>query len=105
MFRRIETVAFGMKIGIWGVVLADDEDAADALCDLPGPKNHHKNCRFYFTELGWNRYGRRILQGVLRCGQQVQVKTVKENSVEVMWKDKWQVAVRPRKPKAVLGSR
>lgn len=67
--------------------------------NLKAPKNLHKNARFYFTEMGWSMYGRKLLRLAMQDRIEVKIKTVKEKSVDVFYRDTWQVAVRPRKEK------
>ena len=57
----------------------------------------YKNCRFYFTEEGWRRYGRPTVAACQKAGQEYRVIRLKERSVDVMYRDECQVAVRPRK--------
>jgi hypothetical protein len=67
---------------------------------MPGPRRRlNRNCRFYFTELGWNKYGRPTVSLCKRHHQRFRIITVKERSVEVLYRDEFQVAVRPRKPR------
>ena len=100
MYRRIELITkFGKctyKTGICGIMLFDE--IIDAwIDDLPAPKKRlRKNCRFYFTELGWNIIGRNIIAACMKARQEYRVLCVKERSVEVFYKDDLQVAVRPR---------
>ncbi len=67
--------------------------------ELPGPKGKgtNKNNRYFFTEFGWNRLGRRTIAACLRYGQKFRIVKIKEKSVDILYKDKYQVAVRPRK--------
>ena len=59
--------------------------------------NLYKNCYFYFTERGWEKIGRKIVQAAGQSGQDYRVIRIKENSVDVFWRDEYQVAVRARK--------
>jgi|SRR5581483_116658 len=56
-----------------------------------------KNCRFFFTEAGWERYGRPTIDACQRTGQQYRVIAIKEHSIDVVYRDEFQVAIRPRK--------
>jgi hypothetical protein len=77
------------------------EGVFEAWMDMPIPKKSiNKNCRFYFTEKGWNIYGRAIIKACQNAGQEYRVIRIKENSVDVYYKDEIQVVVRPLKPKA-----
>lgn len=76
-------------------------DVREAWHDMPPPPRRlSKNVRFYFTEKGWNIYGRRTIKLCQRVGQQYRVIRIKEKSVDVVFRDEFQVAVRPRKRKA-----
>jgi hypothetical protein len=65
----------------------------------------NKNARFYFTEEGWRRYGRRTIEACQQVGQRYRVIRIKENSVDVIYRDEVQVAVRPKKKPGGTGSR
>lgn len=69
--------------------------------NMPGPTRHifHPRARFFFTEKGWKKYGKHILASLMKTEARVQVLSVKENSIEVDYKDKWQVAARPKHKK------
>lgn len=70
---------------------------ADAWVAINSPRKAlYKNCRFYFTEEGWKRYGRQTVAACQSVSQQYRVIRIKERSVEVMYRDEFQVAVRPR---------
>lgn len=62
----------------------------------------YKNCRFYFTESEWKRYGRPTVAACQKTRQQYRVICIKERSVEVLYRDEFQIAVRPKKRKAGL---
>lgn len=63
------------------------------------PNNIHTNkkIKFFFTEKGWNKVGRQILKIVKQVKLQHRVLSIKEKSVDIIYRDKLQVAVRPRK--------
>lgn len=63
-----------------------------------------KNCRFYFTEAGWRRYGRPTVAACQQTGQLYRVLSIKEKSVEVVYRDELQVAVRPKKKRKAQAS-
>ena len=102
MFRRIELIhhfrCLSIKDGLCGI---SEEEVADAWADdLPSPtKRLNKNCRFYFTEQGWEQIGRKVIDACIRSGQEYRVISVKEKSVDVFYRDELQVAVRHRKVK------
>lgn len=103
MFRRIEFIdedppLAPLKRGLMG---AASERVLDAWFDhLKGPPCRGRlprNCRFYFTEEGWREVGSRVREAAMRDHLAFRVLRVKEASVEVMWRDRYEVAVRPRK--------
>lgn len=105
MFRRIELIDTGhylsvpyngppSKVGA-GTLLG----AYFTKMNLKAPENLHKNVRFYFTEFGWQMYGRKLLRLAAQDRFETKVKAVKEKSVDIFYRDTWQVAVRPRKEK------
>jgi hypothetical protein len=73
---------------------------AEAWHQLKAPRRAlFKNCRFYFTETGWRRYGRPTVRALQQTGQKYRVIRINEHSVEVVYRDEFQVAVRPKKKK------
>ena len=84
------------KTGLLGMA---DSAAIDAWIDMPSPRRVAipRNCRFYFTEAGWKRYGRPAVTACQQFGYDYRVIAVKEKSVDVIYRDEVQVAVRPRK--------
>lgn len=103
MFRRIEFIDESPPLGPLkcGLMGAASESVLDAWFDhLKGPPYRGRlarNCRFYFTEEGWREVGSRVLEAAMRDSLAFRILTVKEASVEVMWRDRYEVAVRPRK--------
>ena len=70
----------------------------DAWLDMNSPRRPvNRNARFYFTEEGWRRYGRKTIEVCQQVGQRYRVLRVKENAVDVIYRDEFQVAVRPKK--------
>lgn len=68
---------------------------------LRGPrKNIPPNTRFFFTEKGWREVGRHTVARCKAAGQDVRVIAVKENSVNVVWGDAYEVAAQPKKPRS-----
>ena len=84
------------KMGLMGTV---DSAAIDAWIGMPSPRRVaiHPNCRFYFTEAGWRRYGRPAVIACQQYGYDYRVISVKEKSLDVIYRDDVQVAARPRK--------
>lgn len=110
MFRRIEFIdSFAntdgtvdtFKHGLMG--LSYDEVVEAWIWKLRGPdRTLPGNVRFYFTEKGWRQIGRLIVRA---CGQlklDYRVIRIKENEIEVTWRDKhtgFEVAGQPRRPR------
>ena len=70
----------------------------DAWAQLHSPRRPiNKNVRFYFTEEGWRRYGRKTIEVCQQVGQGYRVLSIKEKSVDVVYRDEFQVAVRPKR--------
>jgi hypothetical protein len=72
----------------------------DAWVEMNNPRRAiNKNVRFYFTEEGWRRYGRKTVEVCQQVAQRYRVLRIKENAMDVVYRDEFQVAVRPkRKP-------
>lgn len=84
-----------------GLVGFGNETIWDAWVDMPNPRRDiYKNCRFYFTEAGWRKYGRATITACQQTGQRYRVLSIKEDSVDVVYRDDVQVAVRPRRKRA-----
>ena len=70
----------------------------DAWANMNSPRRPvNRNARFYFTEEGWRRYGRKTIEVCQQVGQRYRVLSIKENAVDVIYRDEYQVAVRPKK--------
>ena len=70
----------------------------DAWLRMNSPRRQvNKNVRFYFTEEGWRRYGRKTIEVCQQVGQRYRVLRIKENAFDVIYRDEFQVAVRPRR--------
>ena len=71
--------------------------------DLTAPRFKNPKARFYFTEEGWNRYGRRVYQSALLNGHQLKVIRRKNpDSSQIVYRDRWQVAILPRRRRTAL---
>jgi hypothetical protein len=71
---------------------------SDAWLNMNSPRRPvNRNARFYFTEEGWRRYGRKTIEVCQQVGQRYRVLSVKESAVDVIYRDEFQVAVRPKK--------
>ncbi len=78
----------------------------DAWGDMNSPRRPvNKNARFYFTEEGWRRYGRKTIEVCQQVGQRYRVLSIKENAMDVIYRDEFQVAVRPKRKSRDKGSR
>ncbi len=83
------------KTGLMGY---GNPDVWDAWVEMNSPRREvNRNARFYFTEEGWRRYGRKTIEVCQQVGQRYRVLRVKEKSVDVIYRDEYQVAVRPKK--------
>ncbi len=81
-----------------GIMASGNGEVMAAWEDMNVPRRRiNKNCRFYLTEEGWKRFGRPIIDACQRTGHQYRVIKIKERSVDVVYRDEIQVAVRPRK--------
>ena len=70
----------------------------DAWLRMNSPRRQvNKNVRFYFTEEGWRRYGRKTIEVCQQVGQRYRVLRIKESAVDVIYRDEFQVAVRPKR--------
>ena len=71
--------------------------------ELPMPELHHSRARFWFTEAGWRRYGKRVAAAARASGRSFRVlKSKNPPPSSVVYRDEWQVAVLPsgiRRPK------
>jgi hypothetical protein len=105
MFRRIELInsyqlkdgsTFWIKHGLTGV---STELVADAWCGLhvPRKKINKNNGKFYFTELGWNTYGREVVKACIQSGQEYRVISVEEHDVSIIYRDEMQVVLHPKR--------
>lgn len=105
MFRRIELIEDAVhpskdfKHGLCGLSLNPNGLLiTDAWIDIPQvPKHLNKNCRFYFTEAGWKKFGSKTVEACKKAKQRFHIITIKEKSVDIFYIDKHQVAVRPKK--------
>ena len=96
MYRRIEMLIDDYK---GGIMCSQTFEVFDSWADMKGPKGDGigKNCRYFFTEYGWKKMGRKVIEACQRTNQEYRIIKVKEKSVDVVYKDEIQVAVRPRK--------
>lgn len=103
MFRRIELI-HELPVFKAGLMIASYVGVARAWAHMKSPRRLlFKNCRFYFTEDGWKRYGRATVTACQKTGQRYRVISIKERSIDIVYRDEYQVAVRPRKNRSVRG--
>ena len=84
----------------WKTVLVGcgNPEVWDAWVEMKSPRREvNRTARFSFTEEGWRRYGRKTIQICQQVGQRYRVLRIKESSVDVIYRDEFQVAVRPKK--------
>ena len=83
------------KTGLMGF---GNEVVTEAWVQMPSPKRSiARNCRFYFTEAGWRRYGRPTIIACQQSNHEYRVLRIKQKSVNVIYRDEYQVAVRPKR--------
>lgn len=104
MYRRIELINhFPAKDGsthsyIHGLCGISHELVADAWFEMQGPRKPiKKNVRFYFTEKGWEMYGRKAVEACQKCNQEYRIIATEEHDVSVYYKDDIQVCIYPKK--------
>lgn len=110
MYRRIELINHfcradgtldNIKNGLCGLVKS--VSVFDAWGAINAPRKAiNKNVRFYFTEAGWERFGRDTVAACIRSGQEYRVIAREEHdrSIEVVYKDEYQVCLLPRRCKS-----
>ena len=118
MYRRIELInhrgeiigyigrrpirrARDYKNGLCGI---SPSNVVDAWIDhLRGTeKSLPQNCRFFFTEKGWDVIGRNVIAECMKVNQDYRVIAIKETDAQVVWRDKhtdYEVAVQPKSRK------
>jgi len=81
-----------------GLLSSQSDAVIEAWVSMPSPRRAiGRNCRFYFTEEGWRRYGRATVAACRQTGQVYRVLAIKEKSVDVLYRDEFQAAVRPKR--------
>ncbi len=115
MFRRIEMI-YPQKITLQhangtlesneafkaGLMACGDEKVIEAWFEKlngPGQRSIPRNTKFYFTESGWQKVGRHVITACQQVGQEYRVIKIKENEVNVVWRDEYEVAAQPRPPR------
>ena len=83
-----------------GIMSPNPDVVIDAWSRMNMPRRAlYKNCRFYFTEMGWKRFGRPTITACQQTGTPYRVITIKEKSVDIFYRDEIQVAVRAKRKK------
>ena len=83
---------------IHGLCGVSNEDVSDPWIKMNSPrKSINKNVRFYFTEAGWEKFGRNTVAACIRTQQKYRVLAVEEHDVDVIYKDEFQVCIRPKR--------
>lgn len=103
MYRRIELIIpfreedSTVSDIIGGLCRVGNDEIVEAWVSLNNPrKSINKNVRFYFTEAGWDKYGRNTVAACIRTGQKYRVLAFEEHDVDVFYKDEYQVCLRPK---------
>lgn len=108
MYRRIEILhppePQGSKkrlvaaSGITGIMFGGTDEVVDAWIMMNGPRRRvNKNVRFYFTEKGWDLYGRNTVKELMKSKTPYRVLKKREHDVSVYYKDDIQVAIHPKR--------
>jgi hypothetical protein len=72
----------------------------EGLDDIPYPHVTNPRVRFYFTELGWKRYGHNMYAAARRRGHTIRLIRCKNPArSQIVYADPWQVAILPQKQK------
>ena len=105
MYRRIQLIGHfarpdgtfvDMIHGLMG--FSKGIEVADAWININCPRKViNKNVRYYFTEAGWDKFGRNTVAACIRTGQAYRVIAGEEHDVDVMYKDEYQVCLRPKR--------
>lgn len=80
--------------GLRGAFSAGVNGAFDA---VPTPRLENSRARFYFTELGWKRFGAGVLAAARAEGRAVRVIRRKNPArSQILYQDAYQIALLPR---------
>lgn len=104
MYRRIQLIHHITRENgtvehfMHGLCGLSTDEVAEGWFGLHAPRKAiYKNVRFYFTEAGWEKYGRNTVAACIRSGQDYRVLAVEEHEVDVLFKDEHQVCIRPKR--------
>ncbi len=104
MFRRVEILigpetkeTFGCTNGIWGAGSVASHGMAELRPQSRRGMRYRENrhLRFFFTEIGWRRFGHAVLSGARAEGLRARVIVRKERDphIQVYYRDRWQVMI------------
>lgn len=66
--------------------------------DLPYPSVSNPRARFWFTEAGWQEYGREVMKCAMQSGRPYRLlRTKNPPRSAIVYRDRWQVALLPVK--------
>jgi hypothetical protein len=84
------------KHGLCGITT--DEVVSAWIDDIMGPTRAvNRNCRFFFTEKGFDTVGRKVIAACIKSEQKYRVIRIKNHEWDVVWKGELEAALRPRK--------
>jgi hypothetical protein len=96
MYRRIQLTHNDLISGI--CFRAQPDEVADAWIDMKRPRRRiNKKVRFYFTENGWKKYGKKVVAACIQTNTRFRVIAVEEHDVAIYYQDDIQVALYPKK--------
>lgn len=71
---------------------------SEGMGDIPFPRLSNPRARFYFTEKGWQKYGRHVYAAALYQGHAVRVIRRKNPArSQIAYQDEFQVAILPQR--------
>jgi hypothetical protein len=69
---------------------------SEGMGDIPFPRLSNPRARFYFTEAGWEKYGRHVYAAARKQGHAVRVIRRKNPAhSQIVYQDAYQVAILP----------
>jgi hypothetical protein len=70
---------------------------SQGLADIPFPRITNPRARFYFTEIGWDTYGRHVAAAARQHGHTVRViRSKNPDRSQIVYQDDYQLAILPR---------
>lgn len=103
MYRRIELIDEHIEKTFWAckhglMGFSELEVALSWIDDLSGFRHRFSpRCRFWFTELGWQKVGRKVVAACMKTGQKYRIIAVKHRDLDVERKNAYEVVAMPRK--------